>query len=176
MSQFARGWLPPAIMPAVREAVSRTLPGVPLYDVDSMTERVAGELAPRRSMTALVLMFALGALAVAAVGLYAVQSYAVGQRRPELGVRAALGADGRRLRVLVLRKMMLLLATGLALGLCAVVALGQALSAVLYQVHPADPLSLSLVTVVLGVTALLAGWLPARRASRVPPMEALRDR
>src|SRR6185437_8608008 len=124
---------PAAIMPALRQAASQTLPGVPLYDVSSMVERLQGELAPRRSMTALVLMFALGALAVAAVGLYAVQSHAVGERWPELGVRAALGADGRRLRVLVLRKMMLLLATGLALGLCAVVALGQALSAVLYQ-------------------------------------------
>ncbi|HEX5459747.1 MAG TPA: ADOP family duplicated permease [Steroidobacteraceae bacterium] len=165
-----------AIMPAVRETVSRTLPGVPLYDVHSMTERVAGELAPRRSMTALVLIFALGALAVAAVGLYAVQSYAVGQRRPELGVRAALGADGRRLSTLVLREILLLLAIGLAIGLCAVVALGRALSAVLYQVHPVDPLSLVLVIVVLSVTAVLASWLPARRASRVPPMEALRDR
>jgi ABC-type antimicrobial peptide transport system permease subunit len=91
-------------------------------------------------------------------------------------VRAALGADGRRLRALVLREIMLLLGAGLALGLCAVVVLGRALSAVLYQVHAADPLSLLLVMVVLSVTAVLAGWLPARRASRVPPMEALRDR
>ena len=165
-----------AILPALRQAVSRALPGVPVYGLRSMNERLAGELAPRRGLAALVLMFALGALAVAAVGLYAVQSYAVSQRRPELGVRAALGADGRRLRALVLREIALLLATGLALGLCAVVALGRALSAVLYDVHAADPASMAVVVVVLSATAVFAGWLPARRASRVPPMEALRDR
>jgi putative ABC transport system permease protein len=167
---------PAAIMPALRQAASRTLPGVPLYDVSSMTGRLAGELAPRRSMAALVLMFALGALAVAAVGLYAVQSYAVGERRPELGVRAALGADGRRLRALVLREVAVLLIIGLAVGLCGIVALGRVLSAVLYDVHAADPPSIVLVVLVLSVTAVLAGWIPARRASRVPPMEALRDR
>jgi predicted permease len=167
---------PAAIMPALRQAASQTLPGVPLYDVSSMVERLQGELAPRRSMTALVLMFALGALAVAAVGLYAVQSHAVGERWPELGVRAALGADGRRLRALVLREAVVLLVIGLAVGLCGVVALGQVLSAVLYDVHAADPPSMVLVVLVLSVTALLAGWIPARRASRVAPMEALRDR
>lgn len=167
---------PAAIIPAIQQAVSQTLPGVPVYDVHSMTERLAGELAPRRSMTALVLIFALGALAVAAVGLYAVQSYVVGQRRPELGIRAALGADSSRLRTLVLREVMVLLAIGLGVGLCAVVALGRALSAVLYEVHAVDPLTLILVMIVLSVTTMLAGWIPARRASRVPPMEALRGR
>lgn len=165
---------PAAIIPAVRQAVSRTLPGIPVYDVRSMSERLAGELAPRRSMTALVLMFALGALAVAAVGLYAVQSYAVGERQAEFGIRAALGADSVQLRKLVLREVAVLLAIGLAIGLCGIVALGRGLSSVLYEVHAADPLSLALVLVVLSLTAVLAGWIPARRASRVPPMEALR--
>jgi putative ABC transport system permease protein len=167
---------PAAIMPAVQRAASRALPGVPLYDVHSMTERLAGELAPRRSMTALVLMFALGALAVAAVGLYAVQSHAVGQRRSELGIRAALGADGSRLRALVLREVLVLLAIGLGVGLCAVVALGRLVSAALYDVQATDLSSLVLAVVVLSTSALLAGWIPALRASRVPPMEALRDR
>jgi len=167
---------PAAILPALRQAVSRTLPGVPVYDVRSMTQRLAGDLAPRRGLAALVLMFALGALAVAAVGLYAVQSYAVSQRRPELGVRAALGADGSRLRALVLREVVVLLAIGLAIGLCGVVVLGRVLSAVLYDVHAADPPSMVLVAVVLSVTSVLAGWIPALRASRVPPVEALRDR
>jgi putative ABC transport system permease protein len=167
---------PAAILPVLRQAVSRTLPGVPVYDVHSMSARLAGDLAPRRGLAALVLMFALGALAVAAVGLYAVQSYAVSQRRPELGIRAALGADGGGLRALVLREVMVLLAIGLAVGLCGVVVLGRALSAVLYNVRPADPLSLMLVVLVLSATAVLAGWIPAQRASRVPPMEALRDR
>lgn len=165
-----------ALLPALRQAANRTLPGVPVYDVRGMTERLAGKLAPRRGMTALVLMFALGALAVAAVGLHAVQSYAVGQRRPELGIRAAMGADASKLRALVLREAAVLLAIGLAVGLCGAVALGRVLSSMLYGVRAADPLSLVLVLVVLSVTAVLAGWIPARRASRVPPMEALRDR
>lgn len=169
--------LPPAaVLPALQRTVSQVLPGVPVYDVRSMTQRLAGDLAPRRGLAALVLIFALGALAVAAVGLYAVQSYSVGQRRPELGIRAALGADAGRLRMLVLREVSLLAAIGLAVGLCGVVALGRVLSTVLYDVHAADPPSLILVVVVLIVTALLAGWIPALRASRVPPMEALRDR
>lgn len=167
---------PAAILPALRQVVNRTLPDVPLYDVRTMKQRLAGELAPRRSMTALMVMFALGALMVAAVGLYAVQSYAVGERLPELGVRAALGADGGRLRALVLREVLVLLVSGLAVGICGVIALGRALSAMLYGVHAADPPSLALVVVVLSVTAVLAGWIPARRAGRVPPMEALRDR
>lgn len=169
------GLAPTVILPALRHAVSQALPGVPVYDVRSMHQRLAGELAPRRGLAALVLIFALGALAVATVGLYAVQSYAVSQRRPEFGIRAALGADGGRLRGLVLREVMLVLVIGLAVGLCGVVALGRLLSAVLYDVHAADPPSLVLVAIVLSVTATLAGWIPARRASRVPPMEALRD-
>lgn len=164
-----------AILPALQQAANRTLPTVPLYDVRSMSERVAGELAPRRGLAALVLIFALGALTVAAVGLYAVQSYAVGQRRPELGVRAALGADASRLQALVLREVAVLLAVGLAVGICGVIAMGRVLASVLYQVHAADPPSLALVVIVLSVTAVLAGWIPARRASRIPPLEALRD-
>lgn len=168
--------VPAAILPALRQAVSRTLPGVPVYDFRSMTARLAGELAPRRGFAALVLIFALSALVVAAVGLYAVQGYAISQRRPEFGIRGALGADASRLRSLVLREAAVLLAIGLAVGICGVVALGRVLSSVLYEVRAADPPSLVLVVVVLSVTTVLAGWIPARRASRVPPMEALRDR
>lgn len=167
---------PGAVLPALRQAVGRTLPGVPVYDVRSMAERLSSELAPQRSLAALVLIFALGALAIAAVGLYAVQSYAVGQRLAEFGIRAALGADGSRLSALVLREVTLLLVIGLAIGLCGVVALGRVLSATLYRVHAADPPSLVVVLVLLSVTAVLAGWIPAWRASRVPPIDALRER
>jgi hypothetical protein len=167
---------PAAILPSLRRAVSRTLPGVPVYDVRSMNGRLSGQLAPRRSLTALVLMFALGALAVAAVGLYAVQSYTVGQRRPELGMRAVLGADGSRLRALILRETIVLLAIGLSLGICGIVVLGRVFSAAFYDLRAADPPSLALVLVILSMTAVLAGWIPARSAGRVAPMEALRDR
>ncbi len=165
-----------AILPALSKAVSGTLPRVPIYGVRSMDQMLSRTLAPRRTVALLVLMFALGALSVAAVGLYSVQSYTVGQRRPEFGLRAALGADGNRLRGLVLRQVTRLLLIGSALGLCSIVVVGRLFSAAFYGVRAADPISQLLVVTVLGLIALLAGWVPAQRASRVPPMEALRDR
>ena len=165
-----------AILPALSRAAASILPGVPVYGVRSMHQRLSGKLAPRRAVTVLVLMFALGALSVAAVGLYSVQSYLVGQRKPEFGLRAALGADRARLRRLVLREAGWLLLLGSVLGVCGVVVLGRLFSASFYGVQAADPLSLLLVVTVLGLITLLAGWLPAQRASRIPPMEALRDR
>lgn len=164
------------ILPALGRTVAATLPGIPIYGVRSMTERLARRVAPRRTVTALMLMFALGALAVAAVGLYSVQSYLVGRRTPEFGLRAALGADAARLRRMVLREVGRLLALGSVFGVIAVIILGRVFSASFYDVRSADPLALMLVATVLGVIAMLAGWLPARRASRIPPVEALRDR
>ena len=165
-----------ALLPLLNKALGSVLPGVPIYGVRSMHERLSRRLAPRRAITDLVLMFALGALSVAAVGLYSVQSYLVGQRRPEFGLRAALGADQSRLRRLVMREAGALLTLGSVLGSCGVVVLGRAFAASFYGVRATDPLSLLLVVVVLGVTTLLAGWLPAWRASQVPPTDALRDR
>ena len=165
-----------AILPALSKSVRAVLPGVPIYGVRTMNQRLSRRLAPRRAVAVLVLLFALGALSVAAVGLYSVQSYLVGQRRPEFGIRAALGADPARLRGLVLREGGWLLLLGSVLGVCGVAVLGRVFSASFYGVPAADPLSLLLVMTALGLITLLAGWLPALRASRVPPMEALRDR
>lgn len=164
------------LLPMLSKALGAILPGIPIYGVRSMHGRLARRLAPRRAITGLVLMFALGALSVAAVGLYSVQSYLVGQRKPEFGLRAALGADGARLRRLVLREAGSLLMLGSVLGVCGVVVLGRAFAASFYGVPAADPLSLLLVVAVLGVITLLAGWLPAWRASQAPPTDALRDR
>jgi predicted permease len=164
-----------AVLPTLTRAVSRALPGVPLYDVHTMTERLSQQLAPRRGLTTLVLVFALGALAVAAVGLYAVASYAVGQRRTELGIRAALGADPGRLRGLVLREVAGQLLIGAPLGIAGAVILGRLFSDSLQGVESADLASLGLVLLVLTATTTLAGWTPAWRASRVSPVEALRE-
>ena len=164
------------VLPLLTTTLHSRLPEVPLYAVHTMHERLARRLAPRRAVTALVLMFALAALSVAAVGLYSVQSYLVGQRRPEFGLRAALGADRGRLRRLVMRETAVLLALGCTLGGCGAVLLGQAFSASLYGVRGSDPFSLVLVATVLGLIVLLAGWMPAWRASCVPPIEALRNR
>lgn len=163
------------ILPALQRAVAGALPGIPLYDVRTMQARMSTMLAPRRSLAALVLAFAVSALAVAAVGLYAVASYTVSQRRPELGVRAALGADQAQLRLLVLQEIAKQLAIGVPLGLAAAVVLGRAFAATLNDAPSADLLSLSLVTLVLAAVTLAAGWIPAWRASRVSPLEALRQ-
>ncbi len=165
-----------AILPALTRAVAQTLPGIPIYNVRSMDQRLSNQLAPRRGLMTLVLMFALGAILLAAVGLYAVQSYSVSQRLREFGIRAALGADRGQLLGLVLREIARLLVIGLVVGLVGVVVFGHVFSSTLYNVNMADPVSLFLVFVILSFTALAAGWIPAWRASRVPPMEALRER
>lgn len=169
--------LPPQlILPGLTQALQRTLPGTPVYDVRTMDQRLSQQLAPRRGLVTLVLVFAASSLLVAAMGLYAVASYTVSQRRPELGIRAALGADPARLRRLVLQETARQLAIGMPLGLAGAVVLGRALAESLYGVQSADGLSLSLVSGVLAGAALIAGWVPAWRASRVSPLEALRDR
>ena len=164
-----------AILPALQRAVAQSLPDVPIYDVRSMDERLSNQLAPRRGLMTLVLMFALGALLLAAVGLYAVQSYSVSQRLREFGIRAALGAERRHIVAQVLLEIGKLLVIGLVLGLIGVVLFGHVFSAALYDVHMADPMSLFLVFLILSFTALAAGWIPSWRASRVPPTEALRE-
>ncbi|MHB8424905.1 MAG: ADOP family duplicated permease [Gammaproteobacteria bacterium] len=164
-----------AILPALREAVARVIPNVPFYDVRTMDERLSAHLAPRRGLMRLVLLCAVGALLLAAVGLYAVQSYSVNQRLREFGIRAALGADRSQLLSQVLKEIGRLLAVGLLLGLLGMVALGHLFASALYGVSPVDPLTVLLVLIVLSLTVLLAGWVPAWRASRVPPMRALRD-
>ena len=165
-----------AVLPALDRAVTQSLANVPMYNVRTMDERLSNQLAPRRGLMTLVLMFALGAVLLAAVGLYAMQSYAVSQRLREFGIRAALGADRGQLLGLVLREIARLLVIGLVVGLVGVVVFGHVFSSAFYNVNMADPVSLFLVFVILSFTALAAGWIPAWRASRVPPMEALRER
>jgi len=113
-----------AILPALTRAAAQTLPGIPIYDVRSMNQRLSNQLAPRRGLMTLVLMFAIGAVLLAAVGMYAVQSYSVSQRRREFGIRAALGADHGQLLSQVLREIARLLLIGLVVGLVGVVLFG----------------------------------------------------
>src|SRR5262249_29987571 len=118
------------------------------------------------------------AIVLAAIGLYGVLSYAVGQRRPEVGVRVALGARPADIRRLILGEGFLLAGLGLVAGAVGAVVLGRLLSGVvsglLFEVSPTDPGAFAVVAVVLGAAAFFAAWLPARRASRVNPVVALR--
>ena len=119
--------------------------------------------------------FALAALVLAGVGVHGVLSYAVAQRTREIGVRVALGADAGRVQAYVLRDGARMVGLGLVIGLAGALLLSQAMRALMFGVTPRDPATLGGVTAVLAAVALVACWLPARRASRVDPMVALRS-
>lgn len=120
-------------------------------------------------------IFAAVALSLTSIGIYGVMSYAVSARTQEIGVRLAVGADRRDVIWMVLRQVLGLTALGLLIGLGGVVAGGGAIRRVLFEVQPLDPATIGAAAVVLGVVALVAGWLPAWRASRVDPIYALRN-
>lgn len=171
-----RSPLPPAaVISEVRGAARKVLPDIPLYDIKTMNKRLAGSLASNRLLTVLVLLFAIGALVLAAIGLYAVQAYAVAQRAREFAVRAALGADRSRLLALVLGETARLLVYGLVVGLAGLAGIGIAFASNFYGIAAVDPASMVVVAVVLAVATLAASWFPAWRASRTAPDKALRS-
>jgi len=122
----------------------------------------------------LVLLFAIAALALAAFGTYGVVSYAVARRRAEIGIRMALGAGRGGVLRLVLRQGMMPMIAGLAAGALAALAVGSYVSAMLFQVSPHDPIPFAISAAVLMAVSALACWIPARRAARVNPLEAIR--
>jgi predicted permease len=165
---------PLALVPAVRRVVSALVPGLPVFDIKSMAARTAVATAQARFSAVLLAMFAATALLLAVIGIYGVMSFMVVQRTREIGIRMALGADRSRVRSLVVREGLGLAAAGAALGLIAAVALTRVLRSMLYDVKPGDPVTYLAVVVLLAMAAAVASWLPARRASRVEPTEALR--
>jgi len=163
-----------ALSAALRAAASEAAPGLPLYDVNTMEERLRGSLAQDRFNT--LLLSGLGAigLLLAWVGIYGVVSYFVAQRTPEFGVRMALGATGRDIVALTVRQGLSPVALGILVGILAAAAASRVLSSVLHGVGPRDPATFIAVVIVLVSAAGLASWVPARRAARVDPMAALR--
>jgi len=135
---------------------------------------VASSIAQPRFRTLLLGTFGALAVALAAIGLYGVLAYTVSQRTHEIGIRMALGAQMRDVLGIIVRQGMTLAVAGVALGLLAALALTRVLSSMLYQVKPSDPITFGSVGLLLIAVALLACWLPARRAAKVDPMEALR--
>jgi predicted permease len=166
---------PAALTAAVRRAVAALDPTVPVYDVATMTQRVRRDVARPRATAALVAAFGAAALLLAAVGIYAVVAFSVAQRTREIGVRMALGASDRAVRVLVVRSGMAPVLAGLAVGIAAAPVAARALGALLYGVGALDPLAYGGAAAFLAVVALAATWAPAARATRVPPMAALRQ-
>ena len=166
---------PTSLTESIRREVRALDPGVPVFDVASMEERVARSAAPRRFVMRLLAAFAVSALALAALGLYGVVAHGVGQRTREIGIRMALGATPRDVARLVLSGGAAMVGLGLAAGLAGALAAARFLRGILYEVSPSDPASLAAAVLVLAVVALAAHWLPARRAARVDPIAALRS-
>ncbi len=165
---------PLSLVPAVRAQVAGPTQDQPSYAVRTMEQTISNSLAERRFTMLVLIIFASAALLLAAVGIYGVMSYAVTRRIHELGVRAALGASRQEMVGLVLRQGMKLAAIGMAAGLVAAVVLTRLMAGLLYGVKPADPATLAAVTLLLGGIALLACYVPARRATAVDPVVALR--
>jgi predicted permease len=165
---------PLSLVSAVRAQVAGPTRDQPIYGVRTMEQIISGSLAERRFTMLLLMIFGATALLLAAVGIYGVMSYAVTRRTHELGIRSALGASRGEIVGLVVRSGMKLAAMGLAGGLVAALALTRFMAGLLYGVGPADPATLGAVTLLLGAIALLACYIPARRATAVDAVTALR--
>jgi putative ABC transport system permease protein len=139
-----------------------------------MDDLVSDRTAERRLAVMLISVFAAVALLLAAVGIYGVMSYAVAQRTQEIGIRMALGAERRDILRMVLRHGSLMAVIGIGLGLTVALGLARLITSLLFQVSATDPPTFSVVPVVLIAVALLACYIPARRATRVDPLVALR--
>jgi hypothetical protein len=158
------------------EAVLRDLdPEIPFYSVTDMEEAVALSRAPSRFLAVLLGGFAAFAALLACLGVYGVVAYAVRQRRRDVAIRMAIGAGGGAVQGLFLRQTAGVVAVGLAAGVAGGRSLGAALEGLLHGVRAGDPVTFAAVTTLLGVTTLVAIWLPARRAAATHPMEVLRE-
>ena len=165
---------PTDLLPAVREAVWGVNPRLPLAQVRTL-EELAAESMAQTSFTLIMLAIAAGvALFLGVVGLYGVVTYLVAQRTREIGVRMAMGAEQGTVRAMVLRQAAGLAGAGVLLGVLASLLLTRLMASLLYGVDPVDPPTLAAVSVTLAVVALAASWVPAVRASRVDPVQALR--
>ena len=163
-----------SLIPAIKGAVQTINPNVPIDEIATLEERLSPNVAPRRFTTWLLGLFAGVALLLAAIGIYGVMSYSVAERTHEIGVRRALGAPDRTVMTMILRSAMTLTLIGIATGLAASIALTRVVSNLLFGVGAFDPLTFSGVAVLLIVVALAACYQPARRATKVDPLVALR--
>jgi putative ABC transport system permease protein len=174
-SLLIRSALPPAsVMDAVRREVQSIDRDQPVVTIQTLDQLLARDRWPYRVFGGLFGIFALIGLGLSAVGLYAVMAYSVTQRTQEIGVRMTLGADRRQVSWLVLKRGLVQLAIGLTLGLAGALALSRVMLSVLVQVTPTDPVTFAAITVLLTLVSIAACLQPARRATRVDPVVALR--
>jgi predicted permease len=175
MVYLRTGGDPTALAASARRVIREIGADIPVYDVRTFSSRVADATAESRFSALTLALFAGAALVLAALGIYGVISFAVTQRTREIGIRVALGAGRRDVLRLIVGQGAALTAAGLALGLAGALATTRVLRSMLFDVEPSDPETLMVVVALLAMAALLASWIPARRAATVQPVEALRD-
>ena len=165
---------PAAAISAVRTAVTQVDPNLPISDARTLVQEIDRSIVDQRLIAKLSGFFSLLALFLACIGIYGVTSYSVSRQTREIGIRMALGAKRNQVLSLILRQTILVLLTGLVVGAPAVLAAQRMISSQLYGLPPIDPISISIASGLLIAAAILAGYLPARQATKVDPMEALR--
>jgi predicted permease len=175
MSLYVRSSVPPAsLVGGIRREIQSLAPALPVSDVQPMTATVGTALYTARMSMWLLAGFGALALALAAIGIYGVLSFAIASRTREIGIRLALGARERTVFNMVLRDGLMLVASGGAVGVLGALAAGRMLEGFLYGVSPADLATFIVVSAILAAVALVACAIPARRAMRMDPMNALR--
>jgi putative ABC transport system permease protein len=165
---------PLSLVAAVRSQVNVIDPDQPIYNIHTMEELIASSMSGRRLNLMLLAVFAFTALVLAGVGIYGVISYAVTQRTREIGIRMALGAQSSDVLKLIVKQGMIPVVIGMALGIAGALALTRVMASLLYGTSATDPLTFALIALLLSGVALLACYIPARRATKVDPMIALR--
>lgn len=162
------------LLPSLRDAMRQVDPNLPMLDVRTQDEQVAANVRQERIFATLTSAFGVLALVLASVGIYGIMAYSVSNRRNEIGIRLALGAQPGQVRGMILHESAVLTLIGIGVGVGAALALSRLVRAMLYGIQPYDPASIALGVFILLSVALAASWIPARRAAKVQPMEALR--
>ncbi len=165
---------PAGFMPAVRREIQAIDKSQPVFNIKTMDQLLSESTAQRRFNMLLLASFAALALSLAVVGIYGVMSYTVSQRTHEIGMRMALGAQPGDVLKLVVRQGIILMLAGIALGLIGALALTSVMTNLLYGVSPTDPVTFAIVIIVLAIASLFSCYVPARRATKLNPLNALR--
>jgi ABC-type antimicrobial peptide transport system permease subunit len=165
---------PTSIVPSLREEIDAIDSRIPILSTSTLIQTVNQSFVQERLVASLTSLFGVLALLLAAIGLYGLMAYTVTRRTNEIGIRMALGAQRGNVLGMVLQETFVLVAIGLAIGVPASVVASRLIASDLYGLTPGDPLTIATATLIMISVALFAGFLPARKASRVDPMAALR--
>jgi putative ABC transport system permease protein len=174
VSFVARTTTPASVVEGIRAEIRRVAPDLAIESTVTIDEAVAASVAPQRFRMLLLVLFAMTATLIATCGIYGLMAYAVTQRRREIGVRMALGAERRDVLRLVITRALRIVVAGLIVGLAGAAGVTRVLQTFLFGVTPTDPIAFTIVTLLLMGVGLMAAWLPARRATRIDPCAALR--